>query len=138
MTATAVKPATAKTAPPAPTSRPIDFATDKLGARTMLVNAPTPEQLAVYQRTAARFDRDLTTMSEAEASKALDRSVRVVVSVLADQADVEWVEDQFLDGNLTLVEAAAILTLTIEAFSDSKANAPKTGPVKTARARRAR
>lgn len=128
---------TTTTAAAAPTAT-IDFPVGDNLTRTMRVKLPTPEQLAVWRRTVEWFERAGDNLTGEPAQKALGRIVKIIMSVLADDADIEWVEDQLLDGQLTAVRAADILTLTVDQFADQAKNkAPKNGPVKktTPRAR---
>lgn len=107
---------------------------ERLAIRKMTVRMPGPEQLAVWQRTARRMAGvDPQALTSEEAMKLLDRGLRVIQSVLVDAADRDWLEDQLLDGNTTLEEAAKIVTLAMDAFNDNGKAAPKTGPVKKAR-----
>lgn len=105
------------------------------GGRDLTVSMPTPEQLAVWQRTAKRMTGvDTANLTGEEAMKLLDRGLRVIQSVLPDEADREWLEDELLDGNLTLEAAAGIVTKAVAAHNtNGKAAAPTAGPVKKAR-----
>jgi hypothetical protein len=101
--------------------------------RAVTVAMPTDGQLAVWKRTASRFASvDVGELTGEEVGKLLDRGVRVIQSVMASQADRDWLEDELLDGVLTLEAAAGIITEAIAAFRDDKP-APKTGPIKKAR-----
>lgn len=116
-----------------PTTRKILFE-----GRELDVAMPGAEQLAVWQRTAKRMaGYDPNSGDGPEAMKLLDRGMRVIESVLPGQDDRDWLEDQLLDGNLTLEKAAAIVTQTVEAFRDQPANG-KARPVKKAARRAAR
>lgn len=109
--------------------------------RTMPVRFPTAEQLTVWNRTARRASeisgRDITNQ---EAATLLDRVLRIIQSVLDEQADRDWVEDQLLDGGLTLAGdggATDIISMTVELMrGQAEADAPTTGPAAKARRRR--
>lgn len=108
---------------------------ESLAVRKMTVRMPGPEQLAVWQRTAKRMAGvDPDSVDGTTAMKLLDRGLRFIQSVLVHEADRDWLEDQLLDGNLTLEEAARIVTLAMDAFADTK---PAGKPAPAKRARRA-
>lgn len=114
---------------PAPDVRTLPFR-----GRNLSVSMPTPEQLAVWQRTAKRMTGvDPDALTGPEAMKLLDRGLKVIQSVLPEQDDRDWLEDELLDGALTLEQAAGIVTQAVAAFGNSNGKAPKAGPVKKAR-----
>jgi hypothetical protein len=133
----------------------IDFAAVETDTpRRMAVRTPTPEQLAVWQTNADRFTqmganwnnraRALASMPPGhpevvafektrnqEATQALSRALKVVNSVLVEDTDRYWLEDQLMEGRLNLAGAFQIVTLTVEALrarrdTDSPAPRPKT------------
>jgi hypothetical protein len=122
------KPATDRAAPAVAEPKTVTF-----GGRDLTVSMPTPEQLAVWQRTARRMTGvDPATMTGEEAMKLLDRGLKVIQSVLPNPDDRDWLEDELLDGNLTLEAAAGIVTAAVAAYR-TNGGPPKTGPVKKAR-----
>lgn len=92
-------------------------ATITFAGRDLPVVMPRPEQLAIWQRTLSRLgNADLTAMTGAEVGQLINRSIRIVETVLADPADHEWLEDQLLDGGMSLADAANIVTAALAAL----------------------
>lgn len=105
--------------------------------RTMNVVMPTPDQLAIWQRTALKLQGATQGMGNDEIMRLLQRAVTLIGSVLVDEVDRDWVEEALLAGDLDLMGAAAIVTLAVEHLSASaKAKAPRTGPAPKARRKR--
>lgn len=91
--------------------------------REVYVRLPTPEQLLVWQRTVRQLQNaDTASFSGAEALRALDRARRIIDSVIANPSDKDWLDDEFLDGTMGLKDAGALITLTVEAFSEAAEN----------------
>lgn len=99
--------------------------------RTMPVVQPVIEQLDVWNRTVDRL-RDLqeaisaarTAEEKAAADEALERSgmklvsrlSRIIQSVLPDEADHDWLDEQFLRRQFTYLQAADIISLALDAL----------------------
>lgn len=82
--------------------------------RDLRVRLPSEEQLTMYRRVSREFvalgkSGRAKNMPIEEALKYLDRAVRTVQSVLADDDDREWIEDQLMDGKLKLVECSELM-----------------------------
>lgn len=111
--------------------------TSTFQGRTMRIKTPTPEQLAMFQQT-LRMIKGMSgqkNLSGERAMKFFDQGSRVVLSLLADSDDKEWLRDQFFEGDLGLSEAFGIVQDAIDSMNNQKA--PTTGPVaKKAAARR--
>lgn len=96
--------------------------------RTILARMPSPEQLLVWDRTV----RQLTeappdeTWTGSRVMKSLDRLRRIVDSILPQKSDVEWLDDQFLDGTLTFRDMAPFITDVVNAFADAAEEANAT------------
>lgn len=113
--------------------------------RELTVRRPAPEQLGVWSRTAGRLNkvRDaagaMTKEQQGqEAAKLLGLAIKIIESVLVEEADKEWLEDRMLaggKGGLKLERASDIITLTVTEFNQTRAAAPTTGPVPKARRR---
>jgi hypothetical protein len=103
--------------------------------RDLRVVMPRPEQLAIWQRTLSRLGGgDLSTMSGAEVGQLINRSIRIIETVLADEVDREWLEDQLLDGAMTLADAASIVTAALKALRVGD-DTPDAGPPARPKAR---
>lgn len=86
--------------------------------RHMVVRIPSPEQLLVWKRTLSYLQKAETTDWAAdEVMKALERTRKIIDSVLVHEVDRDWLDDQMLEGNLGLIETAQIIQLTTEAFA---------------------
>ena len=96
--------------------------------RTIWTHMPSPEQLLVWDRTV----RNLTeappdeTWTGSQVMKSLDRLRRIVDTILVNKADVEWMDDQFLDGTLTFKGLAPFIALVVDAFADAAEEANAT------------
>lgn len=96
--------------------------------RSIWAHMPSPEQLLVWDRTV----RNLTeapvdmTWTGSQVMKALDRLRRIVDTILVNKADVEWMDDQFLDGTLTFKGLAPFIALVVDAFADAAEEANAT------------
>lgn len=130
--------------------------------RTMKVRRPTPEQLMVWKRIA---EQGLAVAADEQANpgqlcaecggegcdtchntgkahtakvmKLFDRALRIIASVLVDEADRDWLEDQLLDGTVNLNAAGEIVTLAVnDMIAGREKAAPRTGPTATRRPRR--
>ena len=120
-----------------PGSRPTSTITYR--GRTMRVQMPSADQLAVWQRTATKL-ANATGLGVEETMKLIQRAITMIATVLVDEVDRDWVEESILHGDMDIMGAAAILTMAIEklvAQAQTKAaTAPRNGPVAKARARR--
>lgn len=107
-----------QTAGAAGAERPIMFRD-----RELWVKFPTEEQIVVFGRTLRSLQSaEVQNWNGPQVLKALDRVMRIVTSVLVNQVDVDWVEDEMLDGRLKLPEACEITTAAIKAFEAEPAN----------------
>lgn len=109
--------------------------------RRMEVRVPSPEQLAVWQSIGETFTRmgdewahqravvaDLPadhpdavavrTKQNRQAIRGVNRSVKLVKSVLVNEADHEWVDDMLLEG-ADLDHLLRIVSLAVDAIRES-------------------
>lgn len=91
--------------------------------RTMWVRMPRPEQLLVWQRTVDRLTNAPINASwtGSEVMAALERLRKIVDSLLVNKADIDWVDDQFLDGTLTFQTLTPFIPATTLAFQQAAA-----------------
>lgn len=96
-----------------------------LKGREITVSRPTPEQLLVWQRTVRRLTDAPAdaTWSGTEAMAALERARRIVDSLIVHPADVDWLDDRFLDKTVTFQDLAPFINDAITAFNDADAQA---------------
>lgn len=86
--------------------------------RTIWVRMPGPEQLLVWKRTVSKLQNLQNSDWTGESvMAALERSRKIIDSVLVHEADKDWIDDQMLDRMLDLQDTAAIIQLTVEAFA---------------------
>lgn len=90
--------------------------------RDIAVQFPTPEQLVVFKRTIAKLESDTDGWTGAQVIGAFERVRRIVDTVIVDRADREWVDDMILDGEFDLKDAAEIVLLAVQSFSDESQN----------------
>jgi hypothetical protein len=103
--------------------------------RSMWVKMPTPEQLLVWQRTIKLLQGpDVDGWGADQVMRALERTRKIIDSVLVDAADRDWLDDEMLDNGLTLIDTADIIRLTVEAFGTKTEDGK---PVKAAPRKRA-
>jgi len=113
---------------PAGTERPITFE-----GREIWVKFPSGEQLTVWQRTLETLQRDdIDGWTGDRAMKAFGRLRRIIDSIILNQIDKDWLDDQWLDGTLDIVKSSEILQLTIEAFRSDDNRATKRAATKKA------
>lgn len=89
--------------------------------RQIWVKMPTPEQLLVWKRTIRSLQdvQDATDWTGEQVMRALERTRLIIDSVLANNVDKEWLDDEMLAGTLGLMETAAIINQTVAAFADA-------------------
>jgi hypothetical protein len=127
---------------PPPTPEPSDdgrvTATMTFHGRELRVVMPRPEQLVIWQRTLSRLgNTELDPTSGTELGRLIDRVIRIVETVLPERADHEWLEDQLLDGGMTLADAANIVTAALAALRVGDGTSDTEPPARPkARARR--
>lgn len=94
---------------------PLDFR-----GREIFVKMPSPEQLLVWKRTLNQLQgAEVDGWNGAQVMRALERTRLIIDSVLANQVDKEWLDDEMLAGNVGLMETAQIINQTVEVFSDA-------------------
>lgn len=82
--------------------------------RLIRVTSPTSEQLTMYRRLAREFqdlgrDGNADRLGLDESLRQLDRATRLIQSVMKEPRDREWLEDQLLEGNVTLDQCTELL-----------------------------
>jgi hypothetical protein len=88
--------------------------------RKMWVHMPTPEQLLVWKRTLVKLQgADTGGWNGEQAMIALERTRKIIDSVLVNRADVEWLDDEMLAGTATLMDTASIIQMAVDAFVDA-------------------
>lgn len=111
--------------------------------RMIWVKLPSPEQLLVWQRTMTRLQgADVTTWNGDQVMAALERARKIIDSMIMNNVDKDWLDDEMLAGSLPIGRVFELITLTVEAFADDdnrasrRAAAKKTTPAKKAARKR--
>lgn len=88
--------------------------------REIYSRMPSPEQLIVWQRTIKRLEGAPMDASwtGSEVMAALERLRKIVDTLLVNRADIDWLDDQFLDGTLTFQTLAPFITAVVNAFQE--------------------
>lgn len=96
--------------------------------RSMRVYGLSVEQIGVWRRIARQFEtvseplprnatKEMRETRQKHLQRALDRALDMVMSVLVDEPDQEWIETQLLTNKITLQQAIRVISLTIEDFT---------------------
>lgn len=105
-----------ETAPEAATSADTEKEIEFQG-RQLWVRVPSPEQLLVWKRTLTKLQgADVDGWNGEQVMAALERTRKIIDSVLVHETDKDWLDDQMLDRKLGLIETASLIQLTVEAF----------------------
>jgi hypothetical protein len=132
----------ARKAPAAKSAQPTESTEPARGqiefrGRTMRVVMPAPEQILVWRRIHVRLEQaNIDKWNGQEVLDALDKVRTIIDTVLVDQADIGWLDDEMLAGRLTIREASAILVDAVKSFQNrSQRRAAKTaGPARRRKA----
>lgn len=97
--------------------------TIKFHDRPLTVRVPNLEQFHAFQRIMGRVEKGrVDDWTGEDAMKMLNRMRGLIDSVLVDPADVEWLDDQMLEGSVDMQEAMTILIEAVKAFHPEKAD----------------
>lgn len=96
--------------------------------REIFVKMPRPEQLLVWQRTVTMLTNlqgNAASWTGAEVMAALERCRKIIDSIVVNNADIVWIDDQFLDGALEFKDLLPFITRVVERFAAAaEENAP--------------
>jgi hypothetical protein len=88
--------------------------------REIWVHMPTPEQLLVWKRTLVRLQgAQVEGWNGEQVMRALERTRMIIDSVMVNDVDKEWLDDEMLAGTIGLMDTAQIITMTAEAYADA-------------------
>lgn len=103
----------------APTTLPPELELPFAG-RTLWVRMPSPEQLLVWKRTLVQLQgADVSGWNGEQVMKALERTRKIIDSLLVHDVDKEWLDDEMLAGTIGLMDTAGIINGTVELFADA-------------------
>lgn len=99
----------------APVELPVMFMDREIFARM-----PSPEQLIVWQRTIKRLEAAPMDASwtGSEVMAALERLRKIVDTLMVNRADIDWLDEQFLDETVTFQTLAPFITDVVSAFQE--------------------
>jgi hypothetical protein len=88
--------------------------------RRMWARLPKPEQILVWKRTLRQLqDADVEGWNAEQVMTALERTRRIIDSVLVNSEDVTWLDDEMLDGRVDLKGTSEIINRTVEAYAEA-------------------
>jgi hypothetical protein len=89
--------------------------------REIYARMPTAEQLLVWRRTVNRLtDAPIdASWNGSEVLTALERLLKIINSLMANKADIEWLDDQFLLGAIDFQKLAPFVTLVADKFAEA-------------------
>jgi hypothetical protein len=111
--------------------------------RQIWVRMPRPEQVLVWRRTIAQLQKADSNWNGEQVLAALERTRKIIDSVMANRSDIDWLDDEMLEGTVGLQETTQIVLKALAAFgedenrSDRRAAAKKAAPVKKAARKKA-
>ena len=97
--------------------------------RRIAVKAPTEGQLVVISRFARKFGdtngRKPELATADEAVKALSRVFDIIASVLIDPADIDFVEDSIMSGEVDLTDALELMGQAVDVLAADSDSTPQ-------------
>lgn len=104
--------------------------------RTIPIKLPGGMQLATWNRVAKQAaelgggEGELTEDEKTEMATLLDRLLRIILSLFANNADKEWLQDLLLDGEITDEDLLAMFSQMTDGMTDG--DTAKKAPAKKA------
>lgn len=117
-----------------PESVPTFVGTATVSGREMSVKTLTDAQFMTLTHEATLLQSP--NVPSDRKIKAVDRVFRVLKSIIVEDADIEFIQDEMAEGNLEMRTLAQAL-LTVHHQAKSAGGVPTKGPVKAARRGRA-
>lgn len=91
--------------------------------RAIWVHMPSPEQLLVWKRTLVQLQSaQVSDWNGEQVMKALERTRLIIDSLLANDTDKEWLDDEMLAGRVGLMDTSGIINQTVEKFAEAAEN----------------
>lgn len=92
----------------------------EFNGRTLWVRMPSPEQLLVWRRTLRQLqDADVSDWNAEQVMIALERTRKIIDSLLVNKTDIIWLDDEMLEGTIDLVGTAEIINMAVARFADA-------------------
>lgn len=111
--------------------------------RSLWVHFPRPEALLVWKRTLVQLQRaDTSDWNGEQVLAALERTRKIIDSLLVHEVDKTWLDDEMLDGGISLKDTSQLVLLAVEAFTadqnrEDRRAAGKAAPAKKATRKKA-
>lgn len=87
--------------------------------RKLWVRLPTPEQILVWKRTLGQLQSaEVDGWNAEQVMAALERTRRIIDSVLVHRVDIDWLDDMMLSREVDLKGTAEIINKTVEAYAE--------------------
>lgn len=105
-------------------------ATIPFHGRRIKIKVPEPEQVMVWKRIVSRLS-DMSGdagMTGEAAIVALERARKIIDSLIFNREDIDWLDDQMLEGSIDLEEAFKFVTKAAKVFAKDLADSSTTPP----------
>ena len=87
--------------------------------RPIQVRMPSPEQVLVWKRTMDRIEKsNLNDWNGEQVLAALERTRKIIDSVIVNLVDIDWIDDEMLAGRFGLKEASQIILDALAVFQN--------------------
>lgn len=100
---------------PADGAPEVDLQFVVFGDRRIRTRPLDVDLVTVWNRIARRMSKPEALTAE-NIGDTLDRALKMIQSIMADEADRDWLEDQLLEGTMTLQQASSIISKAVEQF----------------------
>jgi hypothetical protein len=88
--------------------------------RKLWVRMPTPEQILVWKRTLVQLQSaEVDGWNAEQVMAALERTRKIIDSVLVHRVDVDWLDDEMLARRVDLKGTAEIINRTVEVYAEA-------------------
>lgn len=85
--------------------------------RKIRVRTPSPEQVMVWQRVLNQISDAGNNVTGEEALSMMNRARKIVDSILVDDRDKEWLDDQMLDGTMFFDDLGDLMVKSVKLLS---------------------
>jgi hypothetical protein len=108
-----------------PAAEPLPEVPLQFRGREIWARMPRPEQLLVWQRTLDKLQNagPDTNWTASTVMVALERLRKIVDSILVNEADKTWIDDQFLEGSMEFKDLVPLINGVAEKFAELAAEA---------------
>lgn len=87
--------------------------------RAVWVRMPRPEALLIWQRTLTKLESGPAGgWTGSTVMVALERLRKIIDSILVNEVDKTWIDDEFLDGTMVFQDLVPLVNLAVEKFAE--------------------